>query len=79
MFSEWPLDGIIELLQKYLHAMNFPPTIVGYKNHSGCLMFYYRSLLFATSKYYRLQSAKDIQAKFAEENNLVDNDLVKEG
>merc|ERR1712032_751754 len=51
-FAEWPLDGVIELIQRYLHQMNFTPNIAGYKKHSASVMFYYRSLLFAMSEYY---------------------------
>lgn len=77
VFSEWSQDPVMELLQKYLHNMHFPATIHGYKKHSGGLMFYYRSLLFCNSKYYRLNSVEDIENKFGRKNDLIDSDRLK--
>ena len=71
------MDGIIELIQKYLHQMNFPATVTGYKNHSGNAMLHYRSLLFANSEYCRMKSIDDLEQKFMSEVNLVEEARVK--
>lgn len=30
LYAKWPLDGIVELIQRYLHQMKFNPKIAGY-------------------------------------------------
>jgi hypothetical protein len=63
--ANWALDGIIELMQKYYHKMNFANTLEGWTRHSGNVALIAKSIQFTTNEYPRA-----VDANTFNENNI---------
>ena len=61
--ASWALDGIVELVQKYYHQMNFRSE-AGWASHSANLMLTNKGRRFAQLEYTRLKSEVANEAKF---------------
>ena len=63
--SNWAIDGLIELIQKFYHKMNFKnDNLDGWMQHSPHLQLNNKSIRFARSEYTRVYSDAAKSAKF---------------
>ena len=71
--ANWPLDGLIELIQKFYHKMNFKnDSLEGWMQHSAHLQLNNKSIRLAMTEYNRVFSEDGRRNKFGDGN---ENDL----
>ena len=75
-FRNWAVDGLIELIQKFYHKMNFKnDSLDGWMQHSPHLQLNNKAIRFATSEYSRVFSDTSKAMKFGDRS---ENDLISE-
>jgi len=71
--ANWPIDGLIELVQKFYHKMNFRnDNLEGWMQHSPHLQFNNKAVRMAKVEYHRVWSETEKSNRFGVGN---ENDL----